>query len=308
MAAGKNINLFLMDGNANGRIKCSISNWTGVVFKIPRSELNKCKTRDDLHQSGVYLLFGNSEAKKGIVYVGQARARKNGEGVLYRLKEHDRNPEKDYWNEAVIFTTQNNSFGPTEISYLENKFCKLAQEAGRYDVRNANEPPCGNITEEKECEMEEYIEYAKLIIGALGYKVFIPLNEKEAVTEIHDNPIEDNSPEDTESKEYYQLTRKVNGKVLRATCERTKVGYLVLAGSDLSDSIKEYTSQKIKDARAASAIGCDGKLMRSVLFKSPSGAASFVIGAAANGKTAWVNAEGKILKDVLKECSNTRED
>lgn len=306
MAAGKNINLFLMDGNANGRIKCSISNWTGVVFKIPRSELNKCKTRDDLHQSGVYLLFGNSEAKKRIVYVGQARARKNGEGVLYRLEEHDRNPEKDYWNEAVIFTTQNNSFGPTEISYLENKFCKLAQGAGRYDVRNANEPPCGNITEEKECEMEEYIEYAKLIIGALGYKVFIPLDDAEAMTGINDDTIND-SEESTEPKEYYQLTRKVNGKVLKATCERTKAGYLVLAGSDLSDSVKEYTSQKIKDARAASAIGCDGKLMRSVLFKSPSGAASFVIGAAVNGKTAWVNAEGKTLEQVLSSYKENKE-
>lgn len=27
MAIGKNINLFLMDGDGNGRIKCTLSNW-----------------------------------------------------------------------------------------------------------------------------------------------------------------------------------------------------------------------------------------------------------------------------------------
>ncbi len=31
--------------------------------------------------------------------------------------------------ETVVFTTTNNSFGPTEISYLENRFCNLATEA-----------------------------------------------------------------------------------------------------------------------------------------------------------------------------------
>lgn len=27
---GKSINLYLMDGESNGRIKCSLTNWTGV--------------------------------------------------------------------------------------------------------------------------------------------------------------------------------------------------------------------------------------------------------------------------------------
>ena len=52
-ARGKSINLFLMDGDAGGRIKCTLANWTGVAYKIPRIELDKCKERDDLKQSGV---------------------------------------------------------------------------------------------------------------------------------------------------------------------------------------------------------------------------------------------------------------
>lgn len=33
---GKSINLFLMDGEASGRIKCTLANWTGLAYKIPR--------------------------------------------------------------------------------------------------------------------------------------------------------------------------------------------------------------------------------------------------------------------------------
>lgn len=162
MPRGKNINLFLMDGDASGRIKCTLANWTGVAYKIPRTGIEKCKNREDLKWSGVYFLFGVSDdTGENIAYIGQAGIRKNGEGILYRLMEHKRNPDKDYWTEAVVFTTSNNSFGPTEISYLENKFCNLAIEANRYIVKNGNDPSPGHITEEKESELEEFVDYAK---------------------------------------------------------------------------------------------------------------------------------------------------
>jgi hypothetical protein len=165
---GKNINYYLMDGVPSGRIKCTISNWTGVAYRIPRTELERCRERDDLKQSGVSFLFGEDEASgKGVVYVGQAGVRKNGEGIIYRLQEHKRNPDKDYWTEAVVFTTSNNSFGPTEMSWLENRFCALAAEAGRYIVKNGNDPNIGNVTEEKQSELEEFAQYAIIVMGVL---------------------------------------------------------------------------------------------------------------------------------------------
>lgn len=83
----------------------TLQNWTGVVYRIPRTDLDRCKDRDDLSQSGVYFLFGVTEdTDEDAVYVGQAGVRKNGEGILYRLMEHKRNAQKDYWTEAVIFT------------------------------------------------------------------------------------------------------------------------------------------------------------------------------------------------------------
>ena len=210
---GKSINLFLMDGTPNGRIKCTLANWTGIAYKIPRTELDKCKDREDLSQSGVYFLFGTSDqTDENVGYIGQAGVRKNGEGILCRLIEHKRNPDKDYWTEAVVFTTSNNSFGPTEISYLENRFCGLAHEAGRYIVKNGNDPTSGNITEEKESELEEFIDYAKIVMGALGHKLFEPLTEKPKTS------ISEESPEDEVILFLKRKSRK-SGIIIEANCK-----------------------------------------------------------------------------------------
>lgn len=108
-----------MDGEVTGRIKCTLSNWIGVIYKIPRIQLNKLRDRQELKQSGIYFLFGkDDERQKDVTYIGQATSRKNGEGVLFRVQEHTRDSHSDYFNDVIILTTQNNSFGPTEISYL----------------------------------------------------------------------------------------------------------------------------------------------------------------------------------------------
>lgn len=150
-----------MDGKITGRIKCTLANWTGLAFKIPRVDMVKCRYRDDLKRSGVYFLFGkNSEIDDDEVYIGQAGIRQNGNGVLGRVEEHIIRKEENYFSDAVMLTTQNNSFGPTEISYLENKFNMMAKETGRYIVKNANIPNLGNVTEEKESELIDFIEYS----------------------------------------------------------------------------------------------------------------------------------------------------
>ena len=292
-ARGKSINLFLMDGDASGRMKCTLANWTGVAYKIPRTELDKCKERDDLKQSGVYFLFGTSdETGKGVVYIGQAGARKNGEGILNRLMEHKRNPEKDYWTEAIVFTTSNNSFGPTEISYLENRFCNLALAAKRYEVKNGNDPTPGNITEEKESEMEEFIDYAKVIMGTLGYKLFEPISKPAAKTTDDTTPV----PAATE-KLHLERTIKNVGKV-EANGAQTAEGFVVLKGSRISLTDDDTIPAVIKERRKNAQFDEHGILQEDMLFTSPSYAAMFVIGKSANGLTSWKTESGQSLKSL----------
>jgi len=289
---GKSINLFLMDGTAVGRIKCTLANWTGVAYKIPRTELDKCKERDDLKQSGVYFLFGTSDQTgENVVYIGQAGIRKNGEGILYRLIEHKRNPDKDYWTEAIVFTTSNNSFGPTEISYLENRFVGMATEAGRYLVKNSNDPTMGNITEEKESELEEFIDYAKIVMGTLGHKLFEALAEKSSTPKVREII-------DDELTLFMKRNSRKSGKLIEASCKQTREGFVILKGSLIETIDSESIPPGIKERRLKAKIDEHGILQENVLVNSPSYAAAFVIGGHANGLVEWKTEDGTTLKEI----------
>ena len=288
----KNINMFLMDGEVTGKIKCTLSNWMGVIYKIPRIQLGDLKSRDEMKQSGIYFLFGRDEDKqKDVTYIGQATTRKNGEGVLLRIQEHTRDTHADYFNDVIILTTQNNSFGPTEISYLENKFTQLAKEAGRYIVKNGNDPNPGNVTEEKESELDEIVENTLMIIGTLGYRVFVPMTKKvsQDLTDNHSTYL------------YLKRKTKKSNKVIEATCERTTEGFVVLEGSQVEIKDSPYLPASLKEMRQnliASRVIQDGVLKEKQLFSSPSYAAAFLLGMQTNGRTDWKDQDGRTLKEL----------
>ena len=284
--------MFLMDGEVTGKIKCTLSNWTGVIYKIPRIQLGDLKSRDEMKQSGIYFLFGRDEDKqKDVTYIGQATTRKNGEGVLLRIQEHTRDTHADYFNDVIILTTQNNSFGPTEISYLENKFTQLAKEAGRYIVKNGNDPNPGNVTEEKESELDEIVENTLMIIGTLGYRVFVPMTKKvsQDLTDNHSTYL------------YLKRKTKKSNKVIEATCERTTEGFVVLEGSQVEIKDSPYLPASLKEMRQnliASRVIQDGVLKEKHLFSSPSYAAAFLLGMQTNGRTDWKDQDGRTLKEL----------
>lgn len=307
MENGKNFNLFLMDGEATGRIKCTLANWTGIAYKIPRIDLEKSKEIQYLNNSGVYFLLSRNENDEQQVYIGQADVRNDGTGVLSRIIEHsikDKEKDEEYFSEAVILTTQNNSFGKTEISYLENRFTSLAKETDRYYVINKNTPNRSNVTEEKELELEDFIEYSKIILGILGYKIFVPLIKRES-----------------DNKEQEELMLYIfNKKQVVARCKRTREGFVVLKGSkirmknnkSLSNKTKAIQKQYVENKEIV-----DGILKIDVLCNSPSAAAEFVLSSSVNGKDVWKTKEGLSLNDleekefaplIKKELNNKEQD
>lgn len=293
MNNSKNFNLYLMDGDVTGRIKCTLANWTGLAYKVPRSYLDKCKDRQDLKQSGVYFLFGKNDNGEDEVYIGQAGIRKNGEGVLFRVAEHLK--DEAYFSDVVMLTTQNNSFGPTEISYLENKFTNMAISTDRFKVRNGNDPNPGNVTEEKESELEDFVEYSKMVLGVLGYKLFVPL-----VKSTGEENVEEHIEENEELILYLSRKVKTSNKIIEAKCMRTNEGFVVLKDSMIEKIDSPSIPKTIKDirekCRGANEI-IDGRLTKNYLFNSPSYAASFVIGMTTNGRTDWKTENGLTLKE-----------
>lgn len=288
MAKSTAINLLLLDGTANGRIKCTINSRTGVIFRIPRKDLANCKKLDGLENDGVYFLLGE-ENEQPTIYIGQAGSRKNGKGILNRLNEHERNADKNFWTEAIILTTSNNSFGATEISWLEHKFCNMAIKAARYSVKNGNDPSPGNITEEKESDLEDHAEFAQLVLSAIGYKIFEPLQKNSTPLVIEDDGI-------------FYLSRKIKvlGRTINAKMKRTATGFKVLAGSEISPLDAPQLSAPLKKIRHSDKIA-NGILLEDTEFKSSSTAAAFVIGNSVNGNDYWKTKGGLTLKNFSPE-------
>lgn len=171
----------------------------------------------------------------------------------------------------------------------------MALQAQRYEVKNANEPTMGNITEEKECEMEEFIDNAKLIMGALGHKVFETLEQPV--------PAEDcASSEQAEKGVLLHLERMVKDVgTVTADGKQTADGFVVYKGSHISPTDDHTVSATIKEKRKTARVDENGVLLENVFFTSPSSAVVFVIGKSANGLTSWKTKDGKTLKSLEED-------
>ena len=289
------ISLYLIDDEMTGRVKCTIGQRTTTLYKIPRSELDKCNTVDNsqiskhLKQAGIYFLLGKDEdSGRDAIYIGQATIRKNGEALLYRLMEHKRDSKKDYFTEAIAITTSDDTLGATELNYLENRFTNLAKEANRFVVKNANDPNIGNYSEETESSLNEFIENVKLIMGTLGYRPFTPLIDSSK----HNSS--------TEGYLYYK------GTSFDAKGKQTDEGFVVLRGSKVNLNTVNKVRDYIVNSRKMNAdkIDSDGILKEDILFGSPSGAACFVGYGSINGKDVWKDAAGHSLNSL----ENKKED
>lgn len=288
MKKSKNVSLFLLDGEVTGRTKCTLANWTGVVYKIPRVLLSESKDIPALNQSSIYMLFGTNDNDEPMVYIGQAGIRKNDKGVLLRLMEHDADEKKDFWTEAIILSTLNDSFGPTELNYLENKYYNLAKDTGRYKIDNSIEPTTGNVTEEKVSELNEYLEFSMIPIGLLGKKLFTPVNNVNLdISKTSDNIL--------------YLHQCVNNEDVWGTAKETNEGFLLLAGSKVSQKSAPHLSESLRNRRDRAPKDQNNCLLEDVLLNSPSTAANFLIGQQTNGLIAWKNESGETLKSIREQ-------
>ena len=277
MPYSKTIQMFIFDGNPNGRIMCELSNWNGRVYKISRNELSEFSQRADSENTGVYFLFGKDEENNDTVYIGEA------EKMFSRLKQHLRDSE--YWNDCIVVISKDNLLNKAHVKYLENKFYMLAQNAGRSIVINNTIPTCSSISEYDEAMLHEFINNAKLLVNTLGYKVF---------DTIEDTAVRQN---DTEQYFFIKAARGADAKGMIVSD-----GFAVMKGSTIAFSTVQSMSDNLKKLRDSlikkEIIDKNFKLTRDYIFTSPSLAAAIVMGRNANGRTEWKNEEHKSIKDI----------
>jgi hypothetical protein len=277
MKFGKTIKIFLIDGDPNGRMSCELSNWSGKAYKIPRIKIKDCIDRNDLTSTGVYLLFGKDDDGKDKVYIGEA------ESILKRLNQQL--TQKDFWNEAIVFISKDENLNKAHIKYLENRLHDIAKSANRYQIENYIIPTQSSISESDRAEMEEFIEYIKMLVNALGHKVF---DEKREF-----------KPKQKQEIFIIKSARNADGQG-----EPTSDGFVVFKGSKSAATIVNSMAPSFIKLRQK--LIDEGVLIDKIeyfeftddyIFSSPSTAAVMVMGRNANGLTEWKSTEGKTLKE-----------
>ena len=260
MIQDKNFKLFLIDGTAQGKIRCTTDNWAGVALKIPKTQMENCAEILELNHAGIYFLFSESE-----VYIGAGKFKSVG----------------NFWDDAIFFTNFQNSLDSSSLNFLKNKFSQKITAANRYKVKNDAE----NIIEETASPLDFFASYVETILYIFGYKIFEPPKEISAAPQIEHAPI-------------FYIERIVKGKKIIAMCQKFSNKFVVLKGSQLAPKLSKDMGDNIKSARKDADIE-NNILQEDFFLDSASAAAKFVTGVSTNGRKEWKTKAGTTLGNFL---------
>ena len=273
---GKTIEMFLVDGSAEGIVTAELSNWNGKAVKIPRTEIVTC-TRADIKGVGIYFLFCKEENDSDSVYIGEA------ESVLHRLGQHLQDykagKEKYFWNTAVVFVGRD--LNKALIRYLEDRLVGIARECGR-DTVLTKETNKTTLKESQVASMDEFIDNIKVLLSALNYRVLTPI------------------PKLTDDAKY--LFCKGSGAIGKGFVSAS--GFTVVAGSRVSDhtveSLKTHGKAylRLREKLVADGVIEDDVFTHDYEFSAPSAASAVILGRTSNGNIDWKDAKGTVLRDI----------
>lgn len=273
------LKIFLAFGDPKRLRTAELSNWTGKAVAGPRSEFEKLLQREESANPGVYFLTGtNPDTNQYAIYIGEA------ESIKSRIKSH---LSKDFWNNIAFFITKDENLTKAHIRYIEGRLIEFAKIAGRSKVMN-NQNSGAKLPESDREDMEVFLEKMLQVLPVLGIEAFV----------------QSTSPAESEV-EREMLTCKM--KNISASGYLTPNGIVVLAGS--SAVLKERSSAKkwpsvmvqrneLIEKGDLVLNGDKYDFVEDTEFSSPSSAAAVIHGGSANGLTAWVDKNGKSLKEL----------
>ena len=289
MPAGRSIRIFLATGEVTGIRHAELVNWTGQAIACPRTRLDELEDwHEQVSRPGVYLLVGAEGPSDREVYVGE------GEIALRRVRRHI--GTKEFWQEAVLFTSKDENLTKAHVKYLEHRLIQKAKDVGRYKVLNGNEPAETSLPRADRAAMEEFLENIEILLGALGHRVFVPLVA---------------APASQGSKDRFRYTIK-GAEAFGAPVDE---GFIVFRNSTgllrSNDSMGVGNVALKRDLLAAGKLVEEGEMIRfqeDLLFATPSQAGAIVSGIACNGRISWKRlSDGRTLNDIeSEESADTR--
>jgi len=279
------IRILVPTGNPDGLRIVEKSNWSGVGIVFNRSNFKEAVKRPEFEKTGIYVLIGNDEESGSkTIYVGE------GDPVKSRLNQHYSN--KDFWTWAVFFVAKDDSLNKAHVQHLESQLLTFARNAKLCKLNNETEPNPPTLSEADTVFVESFLRDITSIFPLLNLNVF----EIAVVS--------------AGAKEFLYL----EAKGVKATCYEDAKGFIVLKGSEAvlgeTNSIHQYMSTIRKDLIDKGVLAISGAkyiFTQDYTFNSPSTASGVVLGRASNGREAWKNNKGIMLKELqeaaVKEVS-----
>ena len=283
----KLVRLYLAEEIPDGLRTIELSNTTVIGTIFPRSSIDSFAKRDAANKPGVYLLLGNDQddptSKR--VYVGE------GDPVIPRLKNHI--ATKEFWTQAIVFTSKDDYLTKTQIQFLEASVIEKLKSASRSIIDNGTSPTLPNISEAEKSEVEHFMEVMSLLLASIGIDILEPRNATIPVDK-------------TDSRIYW-----LSVKDAEAMMVLSPQGYVVLKGSTAVQEERPSAASFLLKMRQ-SLVNAGMLRMREdhlieftadVPFDSSSTAAGIIAGGNVNGRIKWKLADGRTLKDIEEKAA-----
>jgi hypothetical protein len=282
------LRIFVADGDPDGLRVVERSNWIGKALMFPRTLLPRVKDRDELNQTGVYLLLGPREDGEGdMLYVGE------GDPIRPRLEAHY--AKKDFWTRTVCFVAGAGQLNNAHVQFLEAHLIALAAAAKRLPLENANTPAEPSLSEAERADMQVFLQNMLGMLPVLGVHAFEQAASTAAVSSA---PV-----------------LHCKGKGVLATGYEANQGFVVKAGSQAVGAAAPSMRQHVRGvyelrqellgngvlAPAESGASKGYRFMQDYVFSSPSTAAAVVLGRSANGRIEWKDEQGRTLKALQEK-------
>ena len=291
MAKPFSLQIFLPFGEPAGLRIIDRANWTGQGIAFPRGRVKQALAAEELERTGVYILWNRDEALPAPqAYIGQ------GERVGERIRSHER--EKDFWTDAVAFTTKDDSLNRAHVLYLESRLVQIAAGAGRCALENGNTPLLPNIGQAATADTERYLDDLLDCLPIIGVRFFEAASATAGESGVPDDAVE--------------LFFKGN-KGLTARAYQTASGFVVRKGSYASVNQAPKLPKHFPGYAAARQLLVEqGVLVKSTTlpdayeftrdyeFSSPTAAETVIKGQAAYGRKAWADEHGRTLIDLAE--------
>ena len=279
---GRAIRIFLVDGSPTGLRTAEIGLSTIKGLYVSRGALEALARRDESRKTGVYVLIGEDPEIPGRpkIYIGE------GDEVLPRILQHDKDGTKDFWDRVAIFVSKDQNLTKAHVRYLKARLVDLATRARRCTVENKTVPQGGSLPEADVAEMEEFLEHLGILLATLGLNAFElspTVTPRQGGTRAQQQ-----RPEFRLSGDGYNATGSlVDGEFVVA---KDSIARLTEAPS-LSPSSRATRTELIA-AGVLVKTEAGYRFTQDYPFAYASGSAQVIVGANVNGRTAWKRPDG----------------